>query len=53
MVVEEKPAKPAPGSKPTPKPQPVETPAVKGVSSDADELASEIANLLDEVNTDD
>ena len=49
VIVEEKATKPAQAAKPTPKPQPVETPAV----SDADDLASEIANLLDEVNTDD
>ena len=44
---------PAQAAKPTPKPQPVEPAPVKEVSSDADDLASEIANLLDEVNTDD
>ena len=53
VVVEEKPTPEPQAAKTKPKPQPVEPTPVKEVSSDADDLASEIANLLDEVNTDD
>ncbi len=50
-VVEEKPAPEAQAAKPKPKPQPVEASPVKE-ASDTDNLADEIASLLDEVNDD-
>lgn len=53
VVVEEKPTPEPQAAKTKPKPQPVEPTPVKEVSSEADNLADEIANLLDEVNTDD
>ena len=51
-VVEETPAPQPQATKPTKKAQPVAQAPVKEVSSEADDLASEIANLLDEVNDD-
>lgn len=51
-VVEETPAPQPQAPKPTKKAQPVAQAPVKEVSSEADDLASEIANLLDEVNDD-
>tara|TARA_A100001388_G_scaffold272399_1_gene252643 strand:- start:1320 stop:2021 length:702 start_codon:yes stop_codon:yes gene_type:complete len=51
-VVEETPAPQPQAPKPTKKAQPVAQAPVKEVSAEADSLADEIANLLDEVNDD-